>query len=142
MAALLERGYRVIILGRPAKEETLRQRISKLLRWFGMEESADQPETVEIDFLKPLIGIPEAKYKELCARTDQIIHCASDTNFSERKRDLVFDANVNGLIGILELAAQSRANNFHYISTAYVAGAEDTLCKKTLSGASDVRQCL
>jgi nucleoside-diphosphate-sugar epimerase len=69
--------------------------------------------------------------------TDQIIHCASETNFSERKRNLVFDANVNGLNGILELAADSRANFFHYISTAYVAGANDTLCPETLSGASD-----
>jgi nucleoside-diphosphate-sugar epimerase len=137
MASLLEKGYEVIILGRSTKAETLQQRISRLLRWFGMEESVVQPETVDIDFLKPRIGIPEEKYKELCARTDQIIHCASDTNFSERKRDLVFEANVNGLIGILELAAQSRANNFHYISTAYVAGANDTLCKEALSGASD-----
>ena len=137
MAALLEKGYRVIILGRPAREETLEQRIAKLLRWFGMAESIDRPETLEIDLLKPRIGIPEAKYQELCARTDQIIHCASDTNFSERKRNLVFDANVNSLNGILELAADSRAKNFHYISTAYVAGANDTLCREALSGASD-----
>ncbi len=89
MASLLERRYQVIILGRSTKAETLRQRISKLMRWFGIEESIVHPDTVDIDFSKPLIGIPEAKYKELCAMADQIIHCASDTNFSERKRDLV-----------------------------------------------------
>lgn len=136
LASLLERGYRVIVLGRSAKAESLRQRISRLLRWLGLEESIGQPETVDVDFLKPMIGIPEARYKELCATTDQIIHCASDTNFSERKRDQVFDANVNCLDGILNLAAQSRANHFHYVSTAYVADAHQSLCQETLSEAS------
>ena len=69
--------------------------------------------------------------------TDQIIHCASDTNFSERKRDLVFAANVHSLNGILEFAAHARVKAFHYISTAYVAGINDTLCKETLPAASD-----
>ena len=136
MAALLRKGYAVIVLGRSARSETLEQRVTRLLGWFGMEESVGRPETVDIDFRKPRLGIPEPQYRELCARIDQIIHCASDTNFSERKRDLVFEANVSGLQGILEMAARSRLANFHYISTAYVAGADDTLCRETLSEAS------
>jgi nucleoside-diphosphate-sugar epimerase len=136
MAALLRKGYAVIVLGRSAKSETLEQRVTRLLGWFGMEESVGRPETVDIDFRKPRLGIPEPQYRELCARIDQIIHCASDTNFSERKRDLVFEANVSGLQGILEMAARSRLANFHYISTAYVAGVDDTLCRETLSEAS------
>ena len=136
MASLLERGYRVIILGRSTKDETLQERIAKLMRWLGIGASVGQPEAVEIDFLKPMIGIPEARYKELCGMTDQIIHCASDTHFSERKRSLVFKANVDSLNGILEFAANSRAKSFHYISTAYVAGANNILCKETLPGTS------
>ena len=91
---------------------------------------------VEIDFSKPMIGIPEAKYNKFCAMTDQIIHCASDTNFSERKRDLVFAANVHSLSGILEFAAHSHAQAFHYISTAYVAGINHAVCRETLPQAS------
>src|ERR1039458_2162873 len=87
---MLTSGYKIIILGRPTKEETLQERISKLLRWFGIEELAGQLELVEIDFLEPKLGIPEAEYKNLCAITEQIIHCASDTSFAERKRDTVF----------------------------------------------------
>ena len=137
MASLLESGFGLIILGRSTKEETLQERISKLMRWFGIEELAGQLELVEIDFSKPMIGIPEAKYNKLCAMTDQIIHCASDTNFSERKRNLVFEANVHSLDGILEFAANSHVKVFNYISTAYVAGINNTVCKETLSEASD-----
>jgi nucleoside-diphosphate-sugar epimerase len=136
MARLLQSGNRLLILGRSTKEETLPARISKLLRWFGMEVPADRLETVEIDFSKPMIGIPGTKYKKLCAMTDQIIHCASDTNFSERKRDLVFAANVHSLNGILEFAAHRHVKAFHYISTAYVAGITNAVCRETLPATS------
>jgi nucleoside-diphosphate-sugar epimerase len=137
MASMLTGGYKIIVLGRPAKEETLQERISKLLRWFGIEELAGQLEFVVIDFLKPMLGIPEAEYKNLCAITEQIIHCASDTSFAERKRDTIFKSNVSSLEGILEFAANASVNFFHYISTAYVAGANVTTCKESISSATD-----
>lgn len=137
MASMLTAGYKIIILGRPTKEETLQERITKLLQWFGIEELAGQLELVEIDFLKPKLGIQEAKYKNLCAITDQIIHCASDTSFNERKRDTIFKSNVSSLEGILEFAANANVNFFHYISTAYVAGANVTICKERISSATD-----
>jgi len=137
MASMLTTGYKIIILGRPAKEETLQERITKLLRWFGIEELAGQLELVVIDFLKPMLGIPEAEYKNLCAITEQIIHCASDTSFAERKRDTIFKSNVSSLEGILEFAANANVNFFHYISTAYVAGANVTICKERISSATD-----
>ncbi len=137
MADLLRNGKRLIILGRSTKEEALPARISRLLRWFGMAGSADKLEMVEIDFSQPKMGIPEARYNALGGMTDQIIHCASDTNFSERKRELVFAANVHSLDGILEFAAHRHVKVFHYISTAYVAGINHAVCRETLPAASD-----
>src|ERR1035437_10449433 len=137
IASMLSGGYKIIVLGRPAKEETLQERISKLLRWFGIVELAGQLEFVEIDFLKPLLGIPEAEYTWLCEKTEQIIHCASDTSFTERKREIVFKSNVNSLEGILDFAVNAQVKFFHYISTAYVAGANITVCKERLSSSSD-----
>lgn len=137
MASMLSEGYSLVVLGRSFKEETLKQRISKLLQWFGIEELVCQLQVVEIDFLKPVLGMQEEEYKNLCTNTEQIIHCASDTSFSERKRDLVFQSNVNSLEGILEFAANAGVTFFHYISTAYVAGANVTVCKECLSSSAD-----
>jgi nucleoside-diphosphate-sugar epimerase len=137
MASFLSDGYRIIILGRPNKDGTLKERISRLLHWFDIEKLAAQLELVEIDFLKPLLGIPESKYRELCAGTGQIIHCASDTSFTERKRDIVFKSNVDSLKAILEFASNANVNFFHYISTAYVAGKNVTVCKESLSSSTD-----
>jgi Putative dehydrogenase domain of multifunctional non-ribosomal peptide synthetases and related enzymes len=135
MASMLTTGYRIIALGRSNKEGTLKERIFKLMRWFGIEALDGQLELVEIDFLKPFLGLPESEYKELCAKTEQIIHCASDTSFSERKRENVFKSNVASLKGILDFAEDSKADFFHYISTAYVAGTGVTYCKEILSSA-------
>jgi nucleoside-diphosphate-sugar epimerase len=136
MASLLSEGYRIIVLGRSNEEYTLQERISRLLRWFGIEESEVQLELIEIDFLKPKLGIQEVEYKNICGRTEQIIHCASDTSFTERKRDLVFKSNVNSLKGILEFAANAGVKFFHYISTAYVAGEGVIVCKECLSSST------
>ena len=137
MASLLSNGYRIIVLGRSAKEETLKGRISKLLKWFGIEKLAGQLELIEIDFLKPRLGIPVPEYEKLCEKTGQIIHCASDTSFTERKREAVFKSNVTSLEGILEFAVNANVNFFHYISTAYVAGKNVTICKECITSSSD-----
>lgn len=137
MASMLTNGFKIIVLGRPAKEETLQERIFKLLRWFGIEELACQLEFVEIDFLKPLLGIPEADYNKLTVITENIIHCASDTSFAERKRDNVFKSNVTSLHGILQFAANAKVNFFHYISTSYVSGKNGMICKECFSSATE-----
>lgn len=137
MASMLKSGYKIIVLGRSSKEETLQERISKLLGWFGIKELASQLMLVEIDLLEPMLGIPESNYQKLCDVTGQIIHCASDTSFAERKRETVFKSNVKSLAGILEFAKNAGVNFFHYISTAYVAGANVTLCKEDISSSTD-----
>jgi len=128
MAALLERGDRLVVLGRASKGMPLRERISRYLDWLGQADRSDQVETAESDFLRPFCGLSAARYEALRSRALPIIHSASDTRFSELKRREIVEANVHGLKGILELAGDSRAPFFHYISTAYAAGIGQTRC--------------
>ena len=122
MAFLLSNGYRIVILGRSTKEEKLYERIFRLLRWFGNESLFNQVTCVEADLSKNNLGIEVEEYSRLCSMVDSVIHCASDTSFSESKREKVMAANIDGLKGILEFSKQAHADIFHYISTAYVAG--------------------
>jgi nucleoside-diphosphate-sugar epimerase len=133
MASLLREGYRVIVLGRSNKDESLNARILRLLDWFGIKNLAAQLTLVETDLSKPLMGLEETAYKKICSDTEEIVHCASDTSFSERKRDAVFRSNIASLDSILEFAANSKAGFFHYISTAYVAGKKTVVCKELLT---------
>ena len=137
MHELLLKGYHVIALGRATKEESLKERISKLLRWFNTKVYFGHLEIVEIDFLKPLLGLSPSNYSALCSKTDQIIHCASDTCFSQHKRNQVIEFNVHNLSELLEFASSAHVNFFYYISTAYVAGISGPVCKEELPTATE-----
>jgi nucleoside-diphosphate-sugar epimerase len=134
MASLLERGDRVVVLGRPAKGRSLADRISGFLAWRGQGLSRDRVETVESDFLKPRCGLNAERYEALISRSLPIVHCASDTRFSELKRREITATNVHGLKEILALAGDSRAPFFHYVSTAYAAGTGRSWCPESPGG--------
>ena len=133
MASILTNGYGIIVLGRSSKEETLSQRISKLLHWFGIENLKDRVTCIEADLSQNNLGINNEEYARLCSAVGSVIHCASDTSFSENKREKVMAANINNLQGILEFSRKAKVDFFHYISTAYVAGSGITYCNEVLS---------
>ena len=137
MAALLERGDRLVILGRRWKGISLDERISGYLDWFGLGNRKDRVETVESDFLRPLCGVSAERYEALRGGSWPIIHCASDTRFFELKRREITDANVHSLKGILGLAEDSRAPFFHYVSTAYAAGTGRARCPESPGGSGE-----
>ena len=82
MATLLSKGYNIIVFGRSAKNESLEERISRLLQWFGID-NLDQVTCVDTDLSQDNLGIPTGEYSRLCSVVDSVIHCASDTSFSE-----------------------------------------------------------
>jgi len=132
MAGLLLKGRGVVIAGRPSGDESLKERIGKLLNWFGIEHLEGLLEFYETDFLKIRMGLGEDVYENLRNRGLSIIHCASDTSFSERNRERVMKSNVENLTEILNFALKNRTSCFHYISTAYAAGTDNIECPETL----------
>ena len=68
----------------------------------------------------------------LLQNVDEIIHCASNTSFSEKKRPEVEATNITGLSNVLSFAAESGCSFFHHVSTAFVAGKKDGLCCEEL----------
>jgi nucleoside-diphosphate-sugar epimerase len=130
MAALLEHDHHLILPGRSSPEGPLRDRIKRLLKWFGLADRSPQIETVEADLLKPRLGLEKTAYEALCAKVGSVIHCASDTRFSESRRREISDANILGLSAVIDLARDGRASCLHYVSTAFVAGGESSLCRE------------
>ena len=133
LATMLSKGYEVVVFGRSSKEEALQRRIYRLLRWFGLESLVNKVSCVETDLSLFNLGIGNEEYTRLCALIDSVVHCASDTSFAESKREKVIAANIENLKGILEFSKDANIRTFHYISTAYVAGICDTVCKEVLS---------
>ncbi len=127
--ALLLKGHEVSLLARSLKNRPARDRVSALLDWFGLpEESRRGLRVVEGDVTRPGLGMAPGPLEELLLQTDGIIHCASDTSFSARKRAEVEAVNLGGLSNVLEAAAAGRASFFHLVSTAFVAGVAQGRC--------------
>jgi len=130
MSGLLERGYYVTVLGRPSKHMRLSDRLSGLVRWFGIDPG-EKLSALEVDLSKKHLGLDSETYGNLCTNASKIIHCASDTSFAERNREQVMNTNVNSLPALLDLVVDSRAQHLYYISSAYACGQCAGTCMET-----------
>ena len=130
-AELLRSGHRLFLLARPLKQQRAEERMGKLLDWFGITPDLRvNLRVMEGTVEKPGLGLAGEALSECLDNTIEIIHCASNTSFAERKRPEVEAANIDGLLNVLDFASRSRCVFFHHLSTAYVAGRKQGLCRE------------
>jgi len=135
---LLQQGYRLSLLARPKKQVSAEKRVGQILDWFGVDSALRKNLRVMEGYVdQPSLGLDDETYAVLLHDTDEIVHCASDTSFAERKRANVEAVNVTGLENVLHLAARSRCFFLHLVSTAYVAGRVTGPCPEALVGSRE-----
>ncbi len=142
MAGLLNKGERLVVVGRPSGRESLAERIRRLLGWFGIAHRQGQLEILETDFLQPRLGLGADDYERLRRRRLPIIHCASDTRFAEKNRQAVLAANVASLEEILHFAARSRARCFHLAQLGVCRGHRPQRLCRGAGAFAAFQQCL
>ena len=126
---LLKRGHRVYLLARALEQLSAEDRVQALLDWFGLPaDRRKELRVIEGDITRPGLGAEPALLREALQQTDEIVHCASNTAFSERKRADVEAVNGGGLSQVQECARASSACFFHHVSTAFVAGITSGRC--------------
>ena len=129
--ALLKAGHRVTVLARSSKKLPARDRVARLADWFGLvEEERRSLDVAEGDILDPGWAAAALEGTAGPGEVDEIVHCASNTAFAERKRAEVEAANVGGLRNVLDFAARSGCVFFHHVSTAFVAGRRTGICRE------------
>jgi nucleoside-diphosphate-sugar epimerase len=124
-AELLRRGQETVFLIRGQGKTGGGRRLEKILDWHGVDQALRaQAHLVEggLADLSPGSGLPRGR------KIDRVIHCASDTAFSERHRSRVWAANVEHLRVLLDFVVQERIPSFLHVSTAYVAGKRTGRC--------------
>lgn len=128
----IKKGVTLFILARPMDECSSKERVYKLLDWLDPDWNQSRVHIVPGNLNCSDLGLCPADYHKLASSVDEIIHCASDTSFSERKRPQIEKANIENLHHLLDFAANSRCCFFHFISTAYVAGKKRGSCPEAL----------
>ncbi len=132
--ALCEKGYHVTLLCRPTKSMTAHARVEAILAWFGKTMGYYPNLSVIEGYIdRPEFGMTRTAFIQLSAQFDELIHCASNTDFAERNRAVVETSNIQAFRKVLAFAVVSRCVFFHYISTAYVAGIARGECFEDLS---------
>jgi nucleoside-diphosphate-sugar epimerase len=133
LVGLLRKDYRVLCLVRPNKHEPAKERLLRLLGWFGADPSyRSSLHVLEGSLEYTNLGLSRETYEDLREYVEAIIHAASNTSFSKRNRQQIEAANITGLANLLGFAEESSCAHFHHLSTAYVAGKRDGLCTEEL----------
>ncbi len=134
-AELLKQGHKVILLARPAGQLSAAGRIRQMLDWFELDPCHLVRLRVAQGLLdSPRLGLSDEAYGGILSDVDEIIHCASDTSFLERKRESVEKANVAGMKHMLDFACGGRPYFFHYVSTVFAAGKRAGVCREEIDG--------
>jgi nucleoside-diphosphate-sugar epimerase len=132
-AHLLGQGDKVILLARSRQGLSAADRVGRILDWLGVP--ADRRKNIRVvegRIDQPELGLERGALTSISNDIDEIVHCASNTAFAERKRPEVQAVNLGGLAQMLDLAGRSGCRRFHLISTAYTAGVTSGLCPEEL----------
>jgi nucleoside-diphosphate-sugar epimerase len=130
-AHLIQQGDEVILLARSKQGLSAADRVGHLLDWLGVAAGRRKNvHLVEGVIHHPGLGLEPNALASISREIEEVVQCASNTSFAERKRAEVETVNLDGLRHVLDLAERSRCRRLHLISTAYVAGLTSGLCSE------------
>jgi nucleoside-diphosphate-sugar epimerase len=133
LAHLLERGERIVLLARARRGVSAADRVGRLLDWLGVPAgSRGRLKVVEGSLDRPGFGLERSSEELPPEGVNEVVHCASNTSFAERRRVELEAVNLGGLERMLDLAGYTGCRRFHLVSTAYVAGLTSGHCAEEL----------
>lgn len=130
LARLLDCQIPVAVMVRGNRRQTAVERIDavmgRLEELFG--KLFVRPVVLEGDLCQPGLGLSDADHRWIAAHCGSVIHSAANLLFrpaSEHPDNEPYRTNVDGTRHLLEVAAAARIKEWHYVSTAYIAGLRD-----------------
>lgn len=121
---LQEKGHRVLYLIRPSQGKDAKARLREVIGQVGENAIA-----ISGDVTLPNAGISESDRNEWKGKIDKIVHGAASIKFDEAVAEETRCININGTRNMLALADELGVTDFHYISTAYIAGGARTFAE-------------
>lgn len=128
LTMLLEKGFEVVCLLRQKNGLEPYQRLYQVLNngftyQRQLEHILSQVQIVQGDITQERLGLEIGTYRTLQKEINAIFHCAASTNFTPALSREQWRCNVQGIENLVCFALEkSKVDDFHYISTAYVAG--------------------
>ena len=125
---LQNRGYRILYLIRNSGEKTAQMRLAEVLS--NLREGLDI--AISGNVTLPNAGMSEDDIQAWTWEVDMIIHCAAGISFMDSEAEKTRLVNIEGTRNMLRLASYLGCEDFHYVSTAYIAGSAGTFAEDEL----------
>ncbi|MFO7729526.1 MAG: SDR family oxidoreductase [Spirochaetia bacterium] len=125
---LIKQGRKTILTVRPKGSDTARQRVENLLKFLNIE-AKHMPVVIPAEIDKPGLGLSE-EHRRILRNVPEVLHCAADTSFAERRKQQVEATNLRGLRNVFELVPN--CERFFHMSSAYSAGRQEGLIKEEI----------
>lgn len=120
---LIKKGRKTILILRPKGNDTARQRVENLLKFLNIK-AKHEPVIIPAEIDKAGLGLSE-EHKRILREVTEVLHCAADTSFAERKKQQVETTNLQGLQNVFDVVPN--CEKFFHMSTAYSAGKQEGL---------------
>jgi len=120
-SSLESRGHKLVFIARSKDGQNAEDRLSKLLGSDTVVERINWEGNVEL--LR--CGVKDPIIQAWKGKIEKVIHCASLISFDKAREAQIYNVNVDGTNNTIALATALGIPEFHYISTAYVAGDAD-----------------
>ncbi len=128
--------YRIVTLARKNAVTSARERIERVIReqcdFDGIPGAADdilaRIDVIEGDIVTT--SVSEMLGHDFCKDVSIIFHCAADVNLGKDLDKKTYNINFNGTVKMIEMAKLLNVKEFHYVSTAYVAGKRVGMAKE------------
>jgi nucleoside-diphosphate-sugar epimerase len=125
---LIKRGRRTILIVRTKGNDTAGQRVGNLLRFLNIE-AKHEPVVIPAEIDKIGLGLSE-EHQRILRDVPEVLHCAADTSFAERKKQQVEATNLQGLQNVFDVVPN--CERFSHMSSAYSAGTQEGLIKEEI----------
>ncbi|MCL2348146.1 MAG: SDR family oxidoreductase [Planctomycetaceae bacterium] len=119
---LLAQGLRLAVLVRPAKKESVQQRVETILVRHERKTGLVLPRPVVVEG-----DLTEGTWRQhwtdwLSRHCRSVIHCGASLTFYGDKNSEPWMTNIEGTRQVLELCRTAGIRSLHHFSTAYIAG--------------------
>ena len=125
---LIKSGRRTILLVRPKGNDTAQQRVENLLRFLNIKAKYE-PVVIPAQIDRPGLGLSQ-EHRRILQNVPEVLHCAADTSFAERKKEQVETTNLQGLQNVFDIVPN--CERFFHMSSAYSAGTQEGLIKEEI----------
>ena len=125
---LIKRGRKTLLLVRPKGNDSAQKRVGRLMKFLDIEPE-HSPIVISGEIDKPGLGL-SAEHTGVLQNVKEVLHCAADTSFAQRKKQQVEQTNLQGLQNVFN--AVPNCERFYHMSSAYSAGKQEGIVKEEM----------